>query len=85
MTTIPESEDNFTKQPSLLEQKAYRDTWGHGLDSYLRWFHDSVVLLRDLLATNGSIYVHLDYHVVHYAKAIMDDVFGVDQFLNEIV
>ena len=85
MTTIPDSDDSFTKQPSMLEQKAYRDTWGRGLDSYLQWFSDTVILLRDLLADDGSIYVHLDYHVVHYAKAVMDEVFGIDNFVNEII
>src|SRR5579863_9915544 len=49
-TTIPESEESFTKQPSIIEQKAYRDTWGQGLDSYLEWLYETAVLLRELLA-----------------------------------
>src|SRR5438094_496841 len=84
-TTIPESDDSFTKEPGIIEQKAYRDTWGKGLDSYLQWFYETVVLLHELLAENGSIYVHLDYHVSHYAKAILDEVFGVENCQNEIV
>ncbi|MBP7368921.1 MAG: site-specific DNA-methyltransferase [Paludibacteraceae bacterium] len=75
----------FTKQPSMIEQKAYRDTWGKGLDSYLQWFYETTVLLRELLAENGSIYVHLDWHVGHYAKCILDEVFGYDNFRNEII
>jgi adenine-specific DNA-methyltransferase len=75
----------FIKQPSILEQKAYRDTWGRGLDSYLEWFYETAVLLRELLSEDGSIYVHLDWHVFHYAKAIMDEVFGADNFVNEII
>lgn len=75
----------FLKQPSVIEQKAYRDTWGRGLDSYLQWFYDSVVLLRELLHEQGSIYVHLDWHVGHYAKAVLDEVFGVDRFRNEVI
>jgi adenine-specific DNA-methyltransferase len=75
----------FTKEPSILEQKAYRDTWGRGLDSYLQWFYETVVLLRELLVEDGSIYVHLDWHIGHYAKAILDEVFGQQNFLNEIV
>ncbi len=67
-TTIPESDESFTKEPSMVEQKAYRDTWGHGLDSYLQWFYETVILLRELLAEDGSIYVHLDCHVSHYAN-----------------
>ena len=85
----PETEEDesieFTKQPSMLEQKAYRDTWGKGLDSYLQWFYETVVFLRELLAENGTIYVHLDEHVGHYAKIILDEVFGYENFLNDVV
>ncbi len=77
--------ESFTKEPSVIEQKAYRDTWGRGLDSYLQWFYETVVLLRELLAEDGSIYVHLDWHVGHYAKAVMDEVFGAEHCLNEII
>jgi len=73
------------KEPSVIEQKAYRDTWGKGLDSYLKWFYETVVLLRELLADDGSLYVHLDWHVGHYAKAVLDEIFGADQFVNEII
>ncbi len=77
--------EDFTKQPSIIEQKAYRDMWGRGtthLDSYLQWFHDTIVLLRDLLTESGSIYVHLDWHIGHYAKVVLDEVFGQDNLLN---
>ena len=91
-TSIPESPDDedaptpsFVKEPSILEQKAYRDTWGRGLDSYLQWFYETAVLLRELLHESGSLYVHLDHHVGHYAKTILDEVFGVNNFRNEIV
>ena len=73
------------KEPSVLEQKAYRDTWGKGLDSYLLWFNESATLLRELLSEKGSLYVHLDWHIGHYAKVILDEVFGADNFRNEIV
>ncbi|MBU1298723.1 MAG: DUF559 domain-containing protein [Bacteroidetes bacterium] len=75
----------FIKQPSIIEQKAYRDTWGKGLDSYLQWFYETVILLRELLTENGSIYVHLDWHVAHYAKVVLDEVFSYNNFRNEIV
>ncbi len=75
----------FVKEPSILEQKAYRDTWGRGLDSFLQWFYETAVMLRELLAEDGSIYVHLDYNTSHYAKAILDESFGVEHFVNEIV
>src|SRR5208282_1420815 len=75
----------FTKEPSILEQKAYRDTWGRGLDSYLQWFYETAVLLNELLNENGSLYVHFDWHVGHYSKTILDEVFGQDRFVNEVI
>lgn len=90
--TIPDHPDtdedettSFVKQPSIIEQKAYRDTWGRGLDSYLQWFYETAVLLRDLLAEDGSIYVHLDWHVGAYAKVVMDEIFGIDNLVSEII
>ncbi|MGH9595180.1 MAG: DNA methyltransferase [Edaphobacter sp.] len=77
--------EQFDKEPSVIEQKAYRDTWGKGIDSYLQWFYETVILLRDLLTDDGSILVHLDWHVGPYAKVILDEVFGSDKFLNEII
>lgn len=75
----------LVKQPSLLEQKAYDDIWGLGLDSYLQFMYDRMVLMRELLAEDGNIFVHLDYHVGHYVKVVMDEVFGRDNFRNEII
>jgi adenine-specific DNA-methyltransferase len=90
--TIPDNPEtdedestSFIKQPSVLEQKAYRDTWGHGHDSYLQWFDETGFLLRELLAEDGCIYVHLDWRLAHYAKVVMDEVFGADNFLNNVV
>src|SRR6267378_997951 len=76
---------SFLKEPSIIEQKAYRDTWGRGLDSYLQWFHEAIIMLRELLAEDGSLYVHLDWHVAQYAKVLLDEVFGYDNFVNEII
>ncbi|MGB6874544.1 MAG: site-specific DNA-methyltransferase, partial [Candidatus Acidiferrales bacterium] len=75
----------FLKGPSILEQKAYRDTWGRGLDSYLEWFYETVVLAQELLSDNGSIYVHLDWHIGHYAKVVLDEVLGQEACQNEII
>src|SRR5271157_6068431 len=90
--TIPDHPDteedettSFVKEPSAIEMKAYRDNWGHGLDSYLQWFYETIILLRDLLVQNGSLYVHLDWHMVHYAKALLDEVYGKENFRNDIV
>ena len=77
--------EQFTKEPSIIEQKAYRDTWGKGLDSYLQWFYETATLLRELLAEDGSIYVHLDWHVGQYAKVVLDEVFGINKLRNEII
>ena len=85
----PDTEENdatqFVKEPSIIEQKAYRDTWGKGLDSYMQWFYETALLLKELLAEDGSIYVHLDWHVLHYAKTILDEIFGYENFKNEII
>ncbi len=91
-TTLPDHPDTgddetseFVKEPSAIEMKAYRDTWGRGLDSYLQWFYETLTVLNELLSDNGSIYIHLDWHVGHYAKAIMDEVFGIENFRSEII
>jgi adenine-specific DNA-methyltransferase len=74
-----------TKEPSLVELLAYKDTWREGLDSFLSMMRARLVLLKDLLAPTGSIYVHLDWHAAHYVKVLMDEIFGYDRFRNEIV
>jgi len=75
----------WTKEPSIIETLAYRDTWGKGLESYLQMMYDRLVLMKELLADDGSIYVHLDWHVGHYVKLIMDEIFGKENFVNEII
>ena len=88
--TVPsnDSEENdaqFEKAPSMLEQKAYRDTWGRGLGSYLQWFYEAAVQLRELLTDSGSIFVHIGPNMSHYVKAVLDEVFGIDNYINEII
>jgi DNA modification methylase len=75
----------FTKEPSILEQKAYRDTWGRGLDSYLQWFYEAVVFLRELLTDTGSMYVHLDWHVNSAARLVLEELFGSAYLDTEII
>ncbi len=72
------------KEPSLVEEKAYRDTWARGLDSYLSMIEPRLRLLRNLLASTGSIFVHADVHVGPYLKTLMDDIFGKENFQNEV-
>jgi len=79
--------EELVKQPSIIEQKAYNDTWGKRgeIHKYLQMMYERFVLMRELLTENGSIYVHLDWHVGHYIKLILDELFGRDNFRNEIV
>ena len=72
-------------RPNLIEQIAYRDTWGGGLDTYLGWMYETLFLLRELLAETGSIYVHCDWRTSHYVKTEMDRIFGYDNFRREII
>jgi DNA modification methylase len=73
------------KEPSLVEHLAYRDTWRQGLDSFISMLKRRLELLKELLAPAGSIYVHLDWHAVHYVKVLMDELFGYENFRNEII
>jgi len=73
------------KEPSIIEQRAYKDTWGGGIASYLKYMYERLVLMKELMAENGSIYVHLGWHVGHYVKVMMDEIFGYDNFRNQII
>jgi adenine-specific DNA-methyltransferase len=79
------NDSEVVKEPSAIEEKAYRDTWGQGLASYLQMMYDRLVLMRELLSLKGSIFIHLDWHVGHYVKVILDEIFGIDNFRNEII
>ena len=78
-------DDTFTKRPNILEEIAYRDTWGKGADSFIAMIYERLVLMRDLLAEDGSIYVHCDWRVNQHLRQILDEVFGSSLFLNEVV
>jgi len=73
------------QKPTVIEQFAYSDTWSDGTASYLAMITPRLILMRELLSDSGSIYVHLDWHVGHYVKLVMDEVFGKDCFRNEII
>ncbi len=77
-------EDTFTKKPNILEEIAYRDTWGKGADSFIAMIYERLVLMRDLLAEDGSIYVHCDWRVNSYIRLVLDEVFGPDRLQSEI-
>jgi len=74
--------ESFNKKPNVLEELAYRDTWGMGKDSFLSMIYERLVLMKDLLSDDGSIYVHCDWRVSSSLKNIMDEVFGGNNFRN---
>jgi len=76
--------EGFTKEPSMIEVKAYRDTWGRGLDSYLQWIYETAWYLHALLSPRGSLYVHCDSRVNAYVRALFEEVFSPTNYLNEI-
>ena len=73
------------QKPTVIEQFAYSDTWANGTASYLAMIVPRLCLMRELLSDRGSIYVHLDWHVGHYVKVALDEIFGKDNFLNEVI
>ena len=76
--------ETFTKKPNTLEEIAYRDTWGKGADSFIAMIYERLALMRDLLAEDGSIYVHCDWRVNASMRSVMNEIFGLDNFCNEI-
>ena len=76
---------DLQQKPTVVEQFAYADTWEEGTISYLKMIYPRLVLMKELLAENGSIYVHIDWHVGAYVKVLMDDIFGKENFVNEII
>lgn len=73
------------KKQSIIEEIAYRDTWGKGISSYLSMMYERIKLMHSLLAEDGTIYVHCDWRVNSILRLVCDDVFGRDNFLNEII
>ena len=75
----------YSKKPNVLEQIAYRDTWGLGADSFLSMIYERLLLAKDLLADDGSIFVHCDYRLSGRMRMLLNEVFGEDFFVNEII
>jgi len=82
---IGDGKEQVLKEQSILEAVAYRDTWGKGADSYLHMIFERLTLMRDLLSERGSIFVHCDWRVNYYLRAILDEIYGREFFRNEIV
>lgn len=81
--TLPEGD--IQQKPTIIEQFAYADTWEEGTISYLKMIYARLVLMKELLSEKGSIYVHIDWHVGSYIKILLDDIFGKDMMLNEVI
>ena len=73
------------KKQSIIEEIAYRDTWGKGISSYLTMMYERLKLMHNLLSDDGSIYVHIDWRVTAFMKLLLDDIFGINNFRNEII
>ena len=82
---IEVGEDSVKKKPSVVEEVAYRDTWGKGIDSYATMVYSRIRMIHELLSDDGSIYVHVDYRTSAMIKMILDEIFGVVNFRNEII
>ena len=83
-TIIGDYDETLHKDQSVLEQVAYQDTWGLGIDSYLQIMYERIILMRDLLSEQGSIFIHCDWHICYYIRSLLNEIFGKDNFLNEI-
>ena len=77
--------ETFHKEPNLLEQIAYRDTWGRGADSFIAMIYERLILMRDLMHDEGSVYVHCDWRVDYAVRSVLNEIFGNDYFRNEII
>ena len=78
-------DDTFTKKPNILEEIAYRDTWGRGADSFISMIYERLILMRDLMAEDGSIYVHMGPKINHLVRAVLDEVFGEVNSQRELI
>lgn len=84
-TTVGEAGLELSKEQSIIEEKAYRDTWGRGSGSFLQMLHSRFVFMHELLSDSGAIYVHCDHRASHYIRAVMEEVFGPKNFLNHLI
>lgn len=82
---IDVGDDSFTKEAGVLEELAYRDTWGKGADSFIAMIYERLFIMRDLLADDGCIFVHCDWRISGYMRLVLDEIFGNDSHINHIV
>lgn len=81
--TLPNA--SFSQKPTVIEQFAYADTWEEGTISYLKMIYPRLMLMKEMLSEKGSIYVHIDWHIGAYVKVVLDEIFGKENFRNEII
>lgn len=81
--TLPNA--SFSQRPTVIEQFAYADTWEEGTISYLKMIYPRLTLMKEMLSEKGSIYVHIDWHIGAYVKVVLDEIFGKENFRNEII
>jgi DNA methylase len=77
--------ETFHKEANLLEQIAYRDTWGRGADSFISMLHERLILMQQLMAKDAAIYVHLDWRTIHFVKVMLDEIFGKEHFMCNVI
>ena len=82
---VGESGEEVSKARTIIEEKAYRDTWGQGIDSYITMMYERLVLMRELLSDIGSIYVHCDWRTTSLLRLCLDEIFGGDNYINECI
>lgn len=81
---IKRVELEFNGERKVIEYKAYSDIW-NSFEEYLKMLSIRLIMMKELMSSRGSIYLHVDFRTVHYLKVIMDEIFGVDNFINEII
>lgn len=79
------ADQELAKISSIVEEKAYRDTWGKGVESYLQMLYSRLVLLRELLSERGSLFLHLAPNVSHLGRVLLDELFGAENFRAEVI
>jgi adenine-specific DNA-methyltransferase len=84
-TTVEIGDSSLVKTPTVLERQAFKDTWGNGDDSFVAMIHERLRLIKDLMADDGTIYIHCDWRVTAYYRLLCDEIFGKSNFLNEII
>lgn len=83
-TTIQKAEETLDiEELRTFEEKMYGDVWNK--EAYLNWMYENLIAIKSVMSDNASIYVHLDWHIGHYVKILMDEIFGEDNFVNEII